>query len=433
MTVFRWIIAILLTLIVLGVAAKALEPRKKPPTEVQSTKVDKATITRTVSGAGKLEPATKVNVSAQITGILLDLKVDIGSQVKKGDYLGQIDTSRYQAVVSQSKGGLAAANADVNRARANVSRLRKDFARLEALAQKNAIGLSEVETAEDLLRQGEAELAAAQSRAQSSTATLRESNQALEWATLRAPVDGTVLSLNHRVGERMRGSELSEDVILTIGTVHKMEVKIEVGEHDVVFLKPGQVASIEIDALPDRPLRGHVKETGRDALIKNAGTDNEVTTFPVWIIMDELPPEALSGMSARVDIFTETKENVVAVPVQAVTVRPREGSGRDEEKNLGEGVKSGRPPGTPEVPGGGRGRLEKVVFVIKDGKVQKRKVTTGLSSDAHVEIVEGLTPGEEIVEGPYRVLARQINDGDEISVAPMGGGPNGKSGPRGPQ
>jgi HlyD family secretion protein len=430
MTVFRWIIAAVFTLVIVGVAVGALKPRKQPPTEVQSTKVEKATITRTVSGAGKLEPATKVNVSAQTTGILLDLKVDIGSQVKKGDYLGQIDTSRYQAVVSQSKGGLAAANADVARAKANVSRLRKELARLEALAKNSAVGLSEVENAESMLRQGEAELAAAESRAMSSSAGLRESNQALEWATLRAPVDGTVLSLNHRVGERMRGSELSEDVILTIGTVHKMEVKIEVGEHDVVFLKPGQVASIEIDALPDRPLRGHVKETGRDAIVKNAGTDNEVTTFPVWIVMDELPPEALSGMSARVDIFTETKENVLAVPVQAVTVRPREGAGRDEEKNLGEGVKTGRPPGTPEVPGGGRDRLEKVVFVIKDGKVEKRKVTTGLASDATVEITEGLAEGEELVEGPYRVLARQLGDGDEVTIAPAGGPGRGPRGPR---
>jgi HlyD family secretion protein len=206
-----------------------------------------------------------------------------------------------------------------------------------------------------------------------------------------------------------------------------MEVKIEVGESDIVFIKPGQKTTIEIDALPDMPLAGTVIDNGRDAIVKNAGTDNEVTTFQVWVSIAAPPPEALSGMSARVDIETETKENVVAVPIQSVTVRPPGEPAKAERVGSGE-MPSAQGPGAPAPPAGPRGkdRLEKVVFVYKDGKVAKRKVTTGLQSDTMIEIVEGLEPGEQVVEGPYRVLARQIQDGDQVQPASEGGGPMGR-------
>src|SRR4051812_3205487 len=126
MTVFRWILALLFIAVVGKLTLGALAPRQKPPTAVQTTKATRATLTRTVSGAGKLEPASKVNVSSNITGVLLDLKVVIGSQVKKGDYLGQIDTSRYQSQVAQQRSQVGAAKSDVERLKGHLARLRKD-------------------------------------------------------------------------------------------------------------------------------------------------------------------------------------------------------------------------------------------------------------------------------------------------------------------
>jgi HlyD family secretion protein len=414
MTVFRWIFALLVVSVVAMVALKNLRPPQEPPINVQTHKAEKTTVTRTVTAAGKLQPSTKVNVSSNITGVLIELKVGIGSVVKKGDVLAQIDTSRYQAQLEQSRSQVGAASADARRASANLARLRSEAARLQALVAKGAGNASDLEQARDQVRIGEAEVAAAESRADMARAARTEADKTLGWATIVSPVSGTVLSTGHLVGERVRGSDFAEDVILVIGTVGRMEVRIEVGEHDVVFVKPGQPATIEVDALPDHPLHGKVIDSGRDAIVKNAGTDNEVTTFPVWVTIDEPPPTVLSGMSAQVSISTESKADVVAVPIQAVTVRPVEVPGAPPSENQGIRTRAPLPPSMPGVLP--KTKLEKVVFIMKDGVAHRRKVTTGLSSESMIEIVEGLAPGEEVIEGPYRVLARQIMEGSKVKV-----------------
>jgi HlyD family secretion protein len=412
MTIFRWFIAIVLMAGVVFYALGSMRPRPTPPTRVQTATVQKRTITRVVSAAGKLEPRRKVNVSANITGTLVDLQVGIGSVVKKDQYIGQIETTRYKAVVAQQQAQTNAAGSDVRRAMANVARLKEDEARMLKLVETGAGNRADLDSVRAQLRIAEAEVSTAQSRAQSARAALDEATSSLTWATLRSPIDGTVLATNHRVGERVRGSDFAEDVVVVIGTLDEMDVRIEVGENDVVFIKPGQQATIEIEALPDLVLKGQVIDSGRDAIVKNAGTDNEVTTFPVWVRLSAPPDKVLSGMSSQVSIATESRENVVAVPIQAVTVRAAA-----PEKPLKEGA-LGANPTTPEA-----SKLDKVVFVMKDGKVEKRKVTTGLSSDAQVEITSGLKEGEVVVEGPYRTLARQLEDGQTVEVGPPGGGP----------
>jgi HlyD family secretion protein len=427
MTVFRWIFAIVVCAAVGMVALKRMKPPEKPPTRVSTARAEKATITRTVTAAGKVEPVRKVNVSSNVTGILVDLDVGIGSVVKKGQYLGQIDTSRYQAQVEQQRSQVSAASADVRRASASLAKLKSEAQRLEALVKRGAGNASDLDAARDQIRIAEAEVAAAQSRADMARHGLTEAGKTLGWATLTAPVDGTVISVGHRVGERIRGSDFGEDVVLTIGSLKEMDVRIEVGEHDVVYIKPGQSATIEVDALPDVPLRGTVIDSGRDAIVKNAGTDNEVTTFPVWVSLDNPPEKVLSGMSAQVSISTETRKDVVSVPIQAVTVRaaaapqapPAEGAASITTK---------APPAPSTPTGSPKSKLDKVVFVLEDGKVTKRKVTTGLSSESLVEIVEGLAPGEEVVEGPYRVLARQLEDGMQVELMGPPGGPGGPGG-----
>jgi HlyD family secretion protein len=269
--------------------------------------------------------------------------------------------------------------------------------------------VSDLEQAHALVRAAEASVAAAESRVQIASGGLQEAQKNVDWATLRAPIDGTVLAVNHRVGERIRGSDFSEDVVLVLGAVTKMEVRIEIGEHDIVHIKPDQKATVELDAVPDKTIRGHVLDWGRDAIVKNAGTDSEVTTFPVWIALDDPPPEALSGMSAQVSIATESHDDAIAVPIQAVTVR----AGGDTPKA---DTKSETGPQVPS-PQPRAGKLDKVVFVVKqDGTVEKRKVTVDLTSETMIQIVNGLDPGETVVDGPYRTLARQLNDGDAVEV-----------------
>jgi HlyD family secretion protein len=413
MTVRRWIVAVLVVLVVGGMAAASLKPKPEPPIEVQTAKAAKLSVTRSVRSAGKLEPHQKVNVSSNITGVLIDLPVVIGQVVKKGQYLGQIETTRYAAVVQQTRARLAAAEADIVREEATLKRLKNVMERIDK-ESGNAFNVGEREKAQTDVRVSQAQIESLKSQAQSARALLRENQTALSWATLKAPVDGTVLSLNHRVGERIRGSDFSEDMVLVLGSMGSMDIKIEVGEHDVVHLKKGQRAKIEIDALPNVPVEGEVTDIGRDAVVKNAGTDNEVINYPVWVALLKPPAAALSGMSGQVTIDTETRNDVVAVPIQAVTVRPRE-AGPEA-------------PAAGKAPAGREGKLEKVVFVVKDGKTSRRRVTTGISSETHLEITEGLQAGEEVVEGPYRVLARELKDGATVKVDT--GQPKKPGGPR---
>src|SRR5262245_45589538 len=293
MTLFRWIFAGAVIVLVGLAAVAGLKPRQPPPQNVKTALARRSAITSTVRAAGKLEPLHKVNVSSNITGTLLDLQVGIGSKVKKGQYLGQIDTSRYRAQVEQQHAQAEASEADVKREEANLARLRNVLARISDTEGK-AFNVGEREQAQTQVQVSEAQLASNRSRAQVARAALREATNSLSWATLRAPVDGTVLSVNHRVGERVRGSDFAEDVVLVLGSRQTMDVRIDVGEHDVVHVRTGLKAVITVDALPKLKLHGEVIDSGRDAIIKNPGTDNEVTNFPVWVSMDDPPPDALS-------------------------------------------------------------------------------------------------------------------------------------------
>src|SRR5205085_11249843 len=143
----------------------------------------------------------------------------------------------------------------------------------------------------------------------------------LSRATLTAPIDGTILELSHKVGERIRGSDFSEDVVMLMGGLTDMEVKAEVGEHEVVAVHIGDEAAVDIDAIPDKQFKGHVVAVGKNAQIKNPGTEAEVTTFFVRVGLDVPPEGALPGMSSAVSISTATHDNVVMVPIQAVTSR----------------------------------------------------------------------------------------------------------------
>jgi HlyD family secretion protein len=400
LTIARWIFAVVIIALVGLVAMKSLQPRPERTTNVQTATATKTSITRSVSGAGKLEPVHKVNVSSNITGVLLELTVGIGSKVTKGQTLAQIDTSLYHAQAEQQRAQLRAAEAAVIGARGNVKYLTDEAARLKKLYASGVVSEAELTKGQSSLDLAASELSAAESRASMSRATLAQAQNALNWATVKAPIDGSVLAVNHRAGERVRGSDFAEDVILVLGSLTEVDIRLEVGEHDVVFIKPGQSATVEIDAFPGQQLTGTVIDSGRDAIVKNAGTENEVTTFPVWVSLTAPPFRVLSGMSAQVTIATETHPDVVAVPIQAVTVRP-----------AGEAGSGSAPPQAKR-------KLDKVVFVIEGGVVHKRIVEVGLSSETHVEITKGLKVGEVVVEGPYRTLARDLVDGMRVTTEP---------------
>jgi len=241
------------------------------------------------------------------------------------------------------------------------------------------------------------------------------------------------------VGERIRGSDFSEDVVLLMGGLADMEVKAEVGEHEVVAVHVDDEAAVDIDAIPDKQFKGHVVAVGKNAQIKNPGTDAEVTTFFVRVGLDVPPEGALPGMSSAVSISTATHDNVVMIPIQAVT--SREAKKREQKAAPREGelvvadakaapANAGGKDDPPTKAATGKPKPVKVVFVVdKDGVVQMREVQTGIASRTDVEILTGVNEGDTVVDGPYRTLARELQEGQKVKQQKPGQG----SGDKGPQ
>jgi HlyD family secretion protein len=421
------IVAILFVLLVAAIVVASLMPKPTPPTPIQASTARRGEITRIVTAAGKLQAATEVKMSANVSGDLLELNVQEGDVVKKGFVLGRIDSRRYDEQVRGQAASRESAVADVQLQRVRVAQLDSELKRIDRLVASGNASDAELDTARSNLNVEKARLAAAEQKAAQADAMLREARHSQSLTTLVSPIDGVVTKREKQVGERVRGSELSEDVILVISTLSKMEMKVEVGEHEVVFVEEGDTADVEIDAFPEKKFPATVVEVARNATVKNEGTEGEITTFFVRLALNEQVENALPGMSGQASISTETHQDAVVVPIQAVTVRP------ERELKGGPGANGGErgPEGPPPAPGAKPRRepMQKVVFVVDGGAAKVRAVETGLASDTEIEIVSGLKEGEKIVEGPYRILSRELKDGANVTEeAPGGKGGNGRKG-----
>jgi HlyD family secretion protein len=419
---WKAVIAAVLVLGAVGITAGGLKERPPPTTEVQIAKAKKGTITRTITGAGKVQAATTVKISSSLSGDLTELRVKNGDKVTKGQVLGRIDRRRFEAAAKQAAAAANAARSEVQGATVEVQRASQELARVENLVNKGMASTAEREKALSDRDAAAAKEGTARQRLAQAQAAYDESQDNLGKTTLFSPIDGNVIELSREVGERVRGSDFNEDVVMVIAALSAMEVKIEVGEHEVVHLKPGQTAEVSVDALEGQSFEGSVVEIAQNATIKNPGTEAEVTSFPVTVALRTRPPGVLPGMSGEVKIAAETRRDAVLVPIQAVTVRA--------EKSL--------PDYKPPVEGATltakkTESLAKVVFVVTaDNKAAVRRVRTGIASDTELEILEGLQSGDRVVEGPYRTLSKELKDGDVVREPEMGGpgGAGGRGGRR---
>ena len=420
MTWWKGLIAALIILAVGGITFAGLREKPPPATEVQFGKVKKGPITRTVTGAGKVEAATTVKISSNLSGDLTELPVKVGDTVTKGQVLAKLDKRRVEASVRQASASWSAAKSEMATVQVDIDRLTRELERVHGLVVKGLASAAEEERSNSDLASAKSRLASQADRAAQAAAVMEEAANNLAKTTLFSPIDGTVIEVTREVGERVRGSDFNEDVVMTLAALHAMEVKIEVGEHEVVHLVIGQKSDIKIDAFEGQTFEGTVVEIAQKALIRNPGTEQETTSFPVTVALVAKPDRVLPGMSAEVKVTAEQRDTTLIVPVQAVTVRP--------DKSLGDTVANieGNKLSAPK-----KGEtFAKVVFVVDaDKKVHARRVKTGISSDTDIEIIEGLVEGDEIIEGPYRTLAKDLKEGDLVEEQQQGGGKGGPGGP----
>ncbi|RKY83846.1 efflux RND transporter periplasmic adaptor subunit, partial [candidate division KSB1 bacterium] len=275
--------------------------------KVQVGKVKRGDITQVVSGSGRVQPEVQVKISANVSGKIVKLHVKEGEQVKKGQILVELDRTRYEAAVDQAKSNLKSAKASLKKARS-------EYRRFQELYEKNLCSLADLESAE-------ASLLLAESNVEQAEASLKQAADDLSKTTLISPIDGTVTKLNKEEGEIALGSMFQEDVIMIVADLSKMEVVTEIDENDVVLVSLGDKAKIEVDAIPDTIFEGRVSEIAHTATTRGMGTAEEVTNFEVKVAIEGGAQQLRPGMSATVDIETETHRNVLHIPIQCVTMR----------------------------------------------------------------------------------------------------------------
>jgi len=372
--------------------------RGEKAVEVQAEKVQKRDITQTVTGNGKIYPVTEVKISARVQGKIMALTVDEGDSVKAGQVLIRLEQKQYQAALDRATSSLLGAQANLKLAKSELSRARQLF-------EQNLASKADLEIAQAKYEQ-------ALSQMQQAEATVKEAKDALERTVIASPIDGVVIQKNKEVGEIALGSQFQEDVILVVADLSEMEARIEVNENDIVNVTEGDTAFVEIDAYPDTSFTGIVTEIANSGKTKGLGTMEEVTNFEVKIRLLDRLPGFRPGMSTTADIATETHRDVLAVPIQSVTVRER------PTLKQKEGVEERKTSAESESRAGKKRRDEmiEVVFVVEDGVATMRPVKLGISDDNYYEIRSGVSEGEMVVTGPFKILNRTLKDGEKVKI-----------------
>lgn len=375
---------------------------------VQTEKVQKRTITQTVTATGKIDPEFKVVITPEVTGEIISLPVKEGDFVKKGQLLIKIKGDQYMAQKDRLEANLKSSEASLQMREAELRRVELEYERVKELHNKGLASNSELEAAETNYLTSKASYEAAAANVLQSKAQLREVMETLYKTTIYSPMDGIVTQLNVELSERVLGSGFSQGTnIMTVANLSNMEAVVDVDENDVVLISVGDTANVTVDAFGDRIFHGIVTEIGNSAKSTGFGTQEQVVNFSVKIKLLDLDTNLRPGMSCNADIETETVENVISVPIQSVTARtdvPGEDSTKVEKKSEFSAAmtKMNKP--------------KEVVFLVNNGKAKMVVVETGISDDNYLEIKSGLKEGDEVISGSYRAISRELEDGSIVRV-----------------
>jgi HlyD family secretion protein len=425
----KWIIiGGVVLLIGLAVGAKYHAKGKDNGTLVTVEKAVVKTITQLVNATGKIQPELEVKISPEVSGEIVDLPFREGAEVKKGDLLVRIKPDNYRYQVEQQEANLTAVKASAVQSKAQLLKAQEDFKRSEGLFALNLISESDQTAVRTTLEVAEANYDNALAQIKRTEGLLAQSQELLSKTEIYAPVDGTISSLSSEIGERVvaTGSFAGTEV-MRVADLNNMEVRVNVNENDVVNVKVGDKARIAVDAYPNRTFTGIVKEIGAAAKTQGLNTQEEVTNFQVKIRIVGNDVSVRPGMSATVDIESQTVENVIAVPIQSVTVRSREGNktldqlgadrARKEQETKGEGAAAAvNEKQQRERERADREALQRVVFVRNGDTVKLTTVETGVGDTTHMEIKTGLKEGDEVVSGPFSAITRTLKDGAKVRV-----------------
>jgi HlyD family secretion protein len=408
-------------LLIIGIVAMVMSGKREKPIEVTTDKAIRKTITQLVTATGKIQPEIEVKIAPEVSGEIVEIPVKEGDVVRKGQLLLRIKPDSYRAQVESQQASYNSARSSSTRNRAELEKAETDYKRVQSLYERGLVSESERKTAQTNYDMARAALESSQFEIQRAAGAVTQIREALSKTIIYAPSDGTISALTSRVGERVVGtSQFAGTEVMRIADLDHMEARVNVNENDVVNVKVGDKVRVSVDAYPDRVIEGFVREIAATALTRNAGTQEEVTNFEVKISIPDRSVRLRPGMSATADIETATVQNVVAVPIQSVTVRSTDSDLSPEERE-----KERRTEETADVTNERmekqkqreeRQKLQRVVFLRNGDEARMQKVETGIADNTHIEIRSGIKPGDEVISGSYTAVSRRLKDKAKIAL-----------------
>ena len=364
--------------------------------EVTIGKSSKGNITRIVTATGKIFPEIEVRISSEVAGEIVDLPVLDGMKIKEGDLLVRVNPDTLEAQVKQQEAAFNATKANAAQAKAQLLKAQLDIRRTQTLYDK---GFSTEDTMDQMktsLEIARASHEASLFRIKQQEMQLKEANDELNKASTFSPIEGTVIVLNSESGDRVVGTgQFAGTEIMRLANLNHMEVRVNVSEADIVEIKIGDPADIEVDALPDQSFEGMVTEIANSANTRGGGSQEQLTTFEVKVKLIHVDERYRPGMTATANIKTKTIQDVVKVPLQSLTVRTKD----KIEAQLKDKIPADFT---------GKDSLFRVVFIRENNQAILTPVQTGLSDSKFIEISKGLKENVEIITGSYGALTRKL-------------------------
>jgi HlyD family secretion protein len=423
----RYIIFGSIGVIGLWIVVSIILSKREKPIPVTTEKAVRMTILQTVSATGKVQPEIEVKISPEVAGEIIELPVADGIAVKKGALLVRIKPDSYKALVEQQEAAISAAKATNLQQKASMLKAEQDFKRAEDLFNKKMIAVQEYNAAQATHDVAKNTYESSLHEIERAQAASSQAHDQLSKTTIYSPIDGTVTILNSKLGERVVATnQFAGTEVMRVADLSQMQAVVDVNENDVVNVKLGDKANVEIDAYGERKFRGTVQQIANTGKTTGTGTQEEVTNFEVKINLDNEDVLLRPGLSCTADIETNMVKDVVAVPMQAVTIRTGDSNLSPEEIEKRKQKAAKRDKGDnnadfvnerqeKQAQKEEREKLAKVVFAKDRNKARMIKVMTGIADDSYMEIKSGINPGEEVISGPYSAISRKLKDGAKVT------------------
>ena len=409
-------VAVVLIGTLIGLSKSGVIGNKDKGTEIEIANVAASTIVETVSATGKIQPEIEVKISSEVSGEIIALNVKEGQVVKKGDLLVKINPDLYTSSYNRTISNLSGTKAGLNQSEASYKEAKANYDRNKSLYDKGIISRADWDKAIASFEVAKANKQNAYYNVQSASATVLEAKDNLGRTTIYAPADGTISVLNVELGERVLGTQqMAGTEILRVANLNNMEVEVDVNENDIVKIKVGDKANVEVDAYLKKQFKGVVTSISNSASSTSA---DQVTNFKVKVrILKESYQDLLEGkpstyspfrpgMTATVDIITNTKSNILTVPISSVVVKSDTAAVKE--------IKVEDPNEEKSKPKSDK-KFE-CVFVKVGNKAKIRIIKTGIQDDTNIEVLSGLKKGDVVITGPYTTVSKELNSGDKVSL-----------------